>query len=369
VKTKCRHKKDVLAAAVLSLLWAAGCSRALLLELPYPGPPRNPGIMDRFPSEPLWKHKLPGSPGRYMTRVDSLVLIHTRNGHIELLNPSTGKALWHRHFRNRSGIMPVPDDSVLFVAWQSGKPSVSAIDYLTGREIWSAAPGPQSAVPCIAGHSLVIGTSRVLAGLSKTTGEIRWRTGFRSGIRGIVSAGGLRVAAVSESGEIKLVSVTDGQCVFQDSMDPEIACPPLYDRGILFIANTGGTIRAVRPADGARLWETKIPEGIFKEGAVDGESLYWGTSSGFFTAIDRVSGTVRWQVRTAGAAGTAPVLLEEHVVFGRQDKILNALLKRDGTCVWETVLEGRVKTNPLMAGDVLIAGSDPNWIYGYRSAQ
>ncbi len=322
-----------------------------------------------FPPEPVWKVKLPGSPGRFMTRIDSLVMIHTRNGHIELLNTSTGEKIWHRHFRRRSGVMPVPDDSVLFIAWQSGNPSVSAVDYLSGHEVWSCDPGPQSAVPCIHGHFLIIGTSRKLAALSKASGEIRWRTGFRGIVRAITSAGETLIAAVSETGEIKLISVENGQCVFQDSMDPEIACPPVYDRGTLFVANTGGTVRAIRTADGVRLWETRIPEGVFNGGAADEKSVYWGTSSGFFTAIERDTGKIRWQVQTAGAAGTAPVILEEQVVYGRQDKMLTAFQKQDGTLIWETRLQGRLKTTPLIAGKIMIAGCSPNWIVGFRSAE
>jgi outer membrane protein assembly factor BamB len=97
-----------------------------------------------------------------------------------------------------------------------------------------------------------------------------------------------------------------------------IAASPLVANGLVYLAGTSGTVRALSITDGTVVWQTSLGAEIRMTPALDSGMLFVGTHvpPGMLEALDTATGAVRWTASVPGAIRGEPVVLNGTVYVG-----------------------------------------------------
>ncbi|MBN1782347.1 PQQ-binding-like beta-propeller repeat protein [bacterium] len=321
-----------------------------------------------LPLHVKWKIKLASAPASMISAVDSVLFIAAKNGQLTVIDMNTGKKIWQKQFKRKPGLMCFPDDSLLFLTWPAGRPSLTAMT-VRGDVKWSKDVGPVSmglALP--AGRLLFAGTESGMAlAAEKRSGEIIWEKRLGHRLTGHPVLADTAVICVSDAGMIWSLASGNGSVLWQRTLTPEIVAAPVIHGRTIVVMNSAGNVWALDSADGALLWQRHLAGGVFNPACADSGKIFIGTTQGLY-CLDSATGEPAWQVSPGTAAGTAPVIAGDQLCIGMLDRHLLILNKTNGEPLWRFEMPGRVRTHPLVLRGMLIAGSEDNHVYGFEKA-
>ncbi|RTE86209.1 MULTISPECIES: outer membrane protein assembly factor BamB [Gammaproteobacteria] len=124
---------------------------------------------------------------------------------------------------------------------------------------------------------------------------------------------------------------------------------PVYEDGVLYVADRHGLIVALSAEDGSTIWERELSEdGRWFGRLTRGESarisagpklvddtLYIPSENGFLFALDKTNGETKWSAQLRGELVSEPAVGEGFVVAHLGNGFIVALDAEDGSPVWE----------------------------------
>jgi outer membrane protein assembly factor BamB len=167
-------------------------------------------------------------------------------------------------------------------------------------------------------------------------------------------------------GTILAFRAVDGLPIWRrDLASPAHAAPALAaDR--LYVPANNGRVVALRIVDGTPVWERRLGGPPNDMLALD-DQLFVGAEDNYLYCIDAEDGQVRWRWRTGGDVIGRPVVDARSVYFVSFDNTLRALDRGSGVQQWIRPLPLRPTTGPLLAGStVVITGLSPT-LRGYNA--
>ena len=300
----------VLASAI------AGCHDALA-----GGSAPDRDILWRTPTGPMsiWL----GTPTLAASRV--LVMVH---GELAAFDARTGARAWSTPITTP----PAWAEGIVVhegTAYVSGARDVFAVDVVSGRIRWRAAPDDSSSAGSqnlADERALYVGTrdSASVHALAHSDGRVIWSARLGRGwshlgaVQGISRLGDTLYVAITRAldaawlqrrGVVVAIDRRDGRELWRQEgeSDGGFDAAPTISGDLLLLSDVdGGAFAAVRRSDGAPVWRTPTERRFMGPGAapvVLGEIVYGAARDGHVYAMRRSDGQVLWRVDT-GASNT-----------------------------------------------------------------
>lgn len=138
---------------------------------------------------------------------------------------------------------------------------------------------------------------------------------------------------------------------------------PVYAMGRIFVADSGGEIKAIDAESGQVVWKTDADTKI-TGGPGAGENLVIaGTGEAEVIALAADSGTIQWRSRVSSEVLSAPKYDGNIIVVRTIDGKIFGLTAGEGERIWTyeqsvPALTLRGTSSPVIAGNLLVAGFD-----------
>ena len=172
-------------------------------------------------------------------------------------------------------------------------------------------------------------------------------------------------------GSVVALTLEDGDEVWSSDLELSITGGVTEDNGQVFAATIDGFLHCLNAADGEEIWTAKMASESISPVGVDSGRVFVHTVDGRVTAFERSNGRQAWSYETAmpvlTVRGTAtPLVLDQLVITGFSTGKLVALDKALGIPRWEARLatpDGRSELERLVDVDGS-AIADNNLVYG-----
>ena len=146
--------------------------------------------------------------------------------------------------------------------------------------------------------------------------------------------------------------------VWEESLSgPVSANSPAVVGGVVYVADAGGTVRALDAANGDQRWATILSTPANVSPAVAGGLVVVGDAGGDIVALDQGTGQQRWQVHTGDVVRSSPAIVDGTVYIGSQDSRLYALDLASGRQRWAFDAGGPISRSPAVDDGVVFVGA------------
>lgn len=136
--------------------------------------------------------------------------------------------------------------------------------------------------------------------------------------------------------------------------------------GICYVADNGGTIRAIDIASGEIAWEINTSLEFTASPAVNEDLLFIAGPDKRLVAYDRVMGKEVWAFQSSRSLDSSPLVTKSAVWQGGMDGRIYAVNPEDGTELWNYELGAQVKASPAISAGTLVICGDDGVVYGFR---
>jgi outer membrane protein assembly factor BamB len=241
---------------------------------------------------------------------------------------------------SRTGLLPLAEGVIL--GNEAG--ALIRLDQ-EGRERWRVELVRELvARPARVGDTVVAVTSAgEWVGVDLDSGEQRWRLGGKPAVHLPLASDDQRAFAVADDGSVEAISGRSGGTAWKrlppEGLDgrAELAAPPVWLGGRLFVGLGPAGMYALDPLDGARLWHRAIGDvlGFLAEG----ERVYALTREGELFALRASDGQPEWSRPLGVKVQSGPWLARGLLWIGLQDEdVLLAVDPQNGAEVWRVSL-------------------------------
>jgi len=201
-----------------------------------------------------------------------------------------------------------------------------------------------------------------LTALNAETGALLW---VQPGYCGVTLADGQLLALTGGSVQYVVSLDLNTHAVLWKVLLPSSKNPlvPAYDAGILYVANSDGTVSAVDTVKHTRLWWSTTSKAQSGTPALSDNLVILQTNSGQFVAFNRSNGTKAWTYQ-AGSWGTGSVAICNQMVIGvNDDRSIFGLDLATGKRCWQKYVAGNfAQMSPLVVcNKVFVAGCASRW--------
>jgi outer membrane protein assembly factor BamB len=152
-------------------------------------------------------------------------------------------------------------------------------------------------------------------------------------------------------------------------------CPPLVDRGMLYVGTNDGFLVALDAQTGKEKWRYQSRGPIQQTPVATTDLVVFANEADQVVAVDALSGKFKWQYKSETPEeytlrGHAGVAIDGDLVYtGFSNGILVALRKDTGSVAWSTSLKAEadrfmdVDATPIVIGDRVYASSSSGGVY------
>jgi outer membrane protein assembly factor BamB len=260
--------------------------------------------------------------------------------------PSPGAAtlLWTAPGPPHPTVIRVAGDTV----YVGGSGIVAALDRRSGAERWRhEEPDPGDNIPwewvdiAVADGTVAVTTRGVTNAFDEDTGRRRWRaeTGSGGGIRVAVGRGTVFTAV----DELVALDAATGDRRWSRALARAAYAPTIDGDQVLVSSNV--SVEALDAATGAVRWTRAEEGGPIALSASDG-TVFLAPALGNVVALDSTTGAERWVegIGEGGAAPSRPALVDGSVVVLGRDEQLHALATDSGQPRWTAAVPGSGST-------------------------
>jgi outer membrane protein assembly factor BamB len=218
-----------------------------------------------------WRRDTPhGKMAASPAVVGDQVVAHGMDGHVWVLERSSGRILWHYTVGSPIESSPIVRYGIdYFGSWNG---NVYALDLRRHRLRWVFHGGYKiTSSAALSGRTLFIGDygGRLLA-LNARTGRLRWSTSVNGRVYGT----------------------------------------PAVANGRVFVPSSDGNSLTAFSARGRRLWRISTGSYVYSSPAVWAGRVFFGSYNGVFYCASASSGRILWEVGTGGPISGAAVVVD-----------------------------------------------------------
>lgn len=225
---------------------------------------------------------------------EGVIAVGTADRQAALLDRATGKILWRTQLKGTVRAGPLLDRDRLYVATEmSPEGRVYALNLKDGRVLWSTRVGGVEA-------SLALDHSALFA--------------------------------VTESGVVLQLAITDGKVIWRHQLPGAVRAPPVPTLHGLAVATTADTLFLLDRANGEVLHRVATPGTVLGGPALgpDGHDLYFGTMGGRVVAMHLPELSTSWELDAGDAVLGAPAVSRDTVFALARNGTLWFIPRADG---------------------------------------
>ncbi len=283
---------------------------------------------------------------------ENTIFASTGFGELFALDPATGATRWRQKLDAPVTSSPTVSDGKVYVITRDSR--AWALDITNGRIKWQIAGAPSDAT--LLGGSGPVMASRV-AVLPFGSGDIV----------AALKSSGIRVWGSAVAGQRRGRAYANISDITGD--------PVIYD-GVIYAANAGGRIVAIKPSSGERLWTAN--EGAYSPVLPVGDSIFMISDQGELLRLDRTTGTRIWgerlpyfvnrkiKRRQAVYAHYGPVLAGGRLLVASDDGQIRSYDPVNGALVGTTPIRGGAASNPAIVGGTMYVITSKGQLAAFR---
>jgi outer membrane protein assembly factor BamB len=240
-----------------------------------------------------WRHDTPhGKMAASPAVVGDELVAHGMDGHVWVLDRSSGRLRWHYTVGSPVESSPVVSHGIdYFGSWNG---NVYAVDLKRHRLRWVFHGGYKiTSSAALSGGTLFIGDygGRLLA-LSARTGRLRWSSSVNGRIYGTPAVSQGRVFAPSSDGNSLTAFTTGGRFLWRISTGSYVYSSPAVWAGRVYFGSYNGVFYCVSASSGRILWEVGTGGPISGAAVVVDGVAYAGSFAHQIVGVDGRSGRV-----------------------------------------------------------------------------
>jgi outer membrane protein assembly factor BamB len=256
---------------------------------------------------------------------------------------------------------------------------VTALDKLTGHQLWKTRVGTLAAASPAVGGGLIFvpvlstnanagqnpGNGRFVA-LSQKTGRIVWSRDIPQGTESSPLVWDQTVYFGDQGGNVYALRLRDGHLWWTYHASGAVKGGPSLAEGNLYFGDYAGRAYAVRASDGHEVWAvstngTRFGFGsgnFYSSPAIAFGRVYMGNTDGRVYSFASHSGQLAWATTTGAYVYASPAVtdtpgLGPTVYIGSYDGTFYAFDARSGSVRWTHGAGGRISGSPTVVGDVV----------------
>lgn len=273
-------------------------------------------------------------------------------GELVAIEPTSGATKWRQKLDAPVSSSPTVAEGKVFAITRDSR--AVALDVKTGRIQWQVAGAPSQA-------TLIGGSGPVIANRVAIMP-------FGSGdLVAALKSSGLRVWGSAVAGQRR------GRAYSNIS---DITGDPVLADGVLYAANAGGRIVALKPGSGERIWTAN--EGAYSPVLPAGDSVFMISDQGELLRLDRETGERIWgkrlpyfvnrkvKRREAVYAHYGPVLAGGRLLVASNDGLMRSYDPATGSLVGTTDLKGGAASNPAIVNGTLYIVTEKGQLAAFR---
>jgi outer membrane protein assembly factor BamB len=278
----------------------------------------------------------------------------------------SGDVAWSRRLSGSVLGGVLTHDTVLYVATARPEGRVSALNKVTGRQLWRRSVGEVGAPLAYADGVVLVATRRGdLIALDPSRGRPRWRRRLGS-IRAAPVAAEAGAVVVATVDSLFRVSTADGSVTHRRLFGGTTLRGWVPVGNALAAARTDSTVIAIRPADLSTIWEARVDAPLFGAPALQGDTMYAVSRIGTVYRIPPgAGGGIEIVARLRWPVTTGVTLVDGHLVIGGADGVLRGL-ETDGREAWRIALWRPIDVDPLPLEDGFLAVGGNGDFHRYR---
>lgn len=232
-----------------------------------------------------------------------------------------------------------------------------AVDLKSGDVNWTAEFGGEAVSEAVLTAGDVILATRVNDGpsnrheaiirsFSKATGLANWQVKVSSSSRYYIDATERGLTVVGDSGEMWLLSESNGNALWKTSTMVPIRSIPRFGKDRLLLATNDKKIVGYSLLDGQRKSEMRPAADPDLIGIADEDASVYSDAKGNVYSADE-SGDVKWKFR-AGARVVFVRPVGDNVLLGSADNFVYFMSMGSGNLLWKRRLPGRIASGGLI---------------------
>jgi outer membrane protein assembly factor BamB len=328
------------------------------------GDARHTGVYETEGVEQLggvrWRFSTNGPVRSSPVVVGSAVYVGSSDGHLYVLDRTTGSELWNVNVGSPVNSSPAVARGIVIFGSRDG--TFYAFDARSGRERWRFETGDlipwewgfegwdaYTSSPVVADTLVLFGAGDgFLYAAELTSGRELWRFETEGRIRSSPETEGASLVSAEFGFDRKSI----------------IASPAVVD-GTVYAGSRDGHMYAFDQETGERRWRAdhRLSWAMSSPAALDGV-LYSGTSDQLFVhALNVDSGEEIWRFVAGGYTWSSPALVGGTLYIGDGGGHLRALDRETGEERWTYRVGGGVLSSPVVADGVVYFGSDDGSVY------
>jgi outer membrane protein assembly factor BamB len=230
---------------------------------------------------------------------------------IHAISMRTGHDLWqHGTPHGQMASSPAVFGSLLVYHTMDGH--VIVLDRVTGQEVWETSVGsPIESSPIVYGGVDYFGTwdGRVYA-LDLKTHRLRWTRSLGAKITSSAAIDAGRLFIGDYGGRLWALSPRSGATRWVGSVNGRIYGTPAVLGGRVFVPSSDGGSLTAFSTTGNYLWRVNTGSYVYSSPAAWDGRVFFGSYNGVFYGVSAATGRIQWEVGTGGPISGAAVVVD-----------------------------------------------------------
>jgi outer membrane protein assembly factor BamB len=324
------------------------------------------------PLEEAWEYNaLAGITSTPLVR-DSMVMITTLNGELQVVNIINGKRLGYVVMESAIAGTPALDGVSAIVPVAGGNETLVSLTLHNSQQNWKVAVGPIESSPLLSGGFVYVTTmeGRVFC-LDKQDGKEIWR--FNSGtderrkpIRSSPATDGISIFFGGDDGVVYALDSGTGTPRWKFNAGAPVFATPVVAGQSVLVGTRGGTFYSIDNGSGQVRWKVDLGSPVFGTAAATERTVFVGSSDGNCQALDLATGSRTWKFAMRSVVNSAPLIAGDVLYWGSMDRTLYALDAQSGKELWKYHARGRIKVSPVLWNNLLLVTSEDKFVVALK---
>jgi len=279
--------------------------------------------------------------------------------HVYAVRVSDGTMLWR--FPADGGpqmffAMPVLTDNQLLVGDYDS--NLYSLDPNTGVERWvfREANGDWIASPLVVNDMILAPNGDHNLYALAMNGSLLWKFPTGNPLWSRPVSDGEFVYQASMDHHLYAIDLRDGSKVWSTDLGGAVIySPTISEDGVLYVSTLARNLSAIEAATGKILWQRSFEENLWTQPALHEDRLFFGDMAGQIYSVSITDGGDIWTQNVDQPVTGQPTIMDEMVIFPIEEGMLIAT-SLTGERLWSITVDGKLFTGPVVTGDRLAVG-------------
>lgn len=305
-----------------------------------------------------------------------LVLLGADNGDFYALKADSGRKQWRIRGAGSIHSKPAVDSERVFFGDDKGR--LYAVSLPQGQKLWEREVGSELlSQPAVGDGRVIVATVEgKVAAFRTNDGAPLWEIQHLSSPLQMTIYGNSppildrdgRVYIGFADGTFWSLRAKDGKVLWERNFSPtgrfaDLDATPIIDGGRIYLAAFDGPLVAISNT-GRLLWSVPVGTGVSL--LSQGDRLYVADSRGSLRALRKDDGSEVWKTTLGEGALTSPVLHKDILAVGLSQSTMNFIDSRNGTLMFRRFARRGISSDPVLVDDRICYFSNSGRLYSLK---